>query len=117
MPAEGTELRPAVFPLERTIYEAGTSTISEKALGVTGDRVLYVGDHIYGDILRSKKESAWRTDIIQEMEAEVLAHEACREEHSKVTRSRSGGRSSRISFASTSTLQELTKKIDDDPTA
>src|SRR5262249_23097384 len=53
-------------------------------LGVTGDRILYVGDHIYGDILRSKKESAWRTAmIIQEMEAEVRAHESCREEHLK----------------------------------
>jgi hypothetical protein len=52
------------------------------ALGVSGDRILYVGDHIYGDILRSKKESAWRTAmIIQEMEAEVIAHEACREQH------------------------------------
>jgi 5'-nucleotidase len=45
---------------------------------VSGDRILYVGDHIYGDILRSKKESSWRTAmIIQEMEAEVLAHDAC----------------------------------------
>ena len=44
--------------------------------------MLYIGDHIYGDILRSKKESAWRTAmIIQEMEAEVQAHESCREEH------------------------------------
>jgi 5'-nucleotidase len=39
--------------------------------------VLYVGDHIYGDILRSKKESSWSTAmIIQELDAEVLAHEA-----------------------------------------
>ena len=51
---------------------AATSTTSSDALGVTGDRILYVGDHIYGDILRSKKEIAWRTAmIIQEMEAEV----------------------------------------------
>jgi 5'-nucleotidase len=40
-----------------------------------------VGDHIYGDILRSKKESAWRTAmIIQELEGEVLAHESCSED-------------------------------------
>lgn len=82
---EGTEVRPAGLPLERgIIYEGGNLHDFEAAIGVTGDRVLYVGDHIYGDILRSKKESAWRTAmIIQEMEAEVVAHEACRELHKK----------------------------------
>jgi 5'-nucleotidase len=85
MERAGDEVRPAAFPLERgAIYEGGNLHDFEKALGVTGDRILYVGDHIYGDILRSKKESAWRTAmIIQEMEAEVQAHEACRDEHDK----------------------------------
>jgi 5'-nucleotidase len=46
--------------------------------------VLYVGDHIYGDILRSKKESAWRTAmIIQELEGEVLAHDSCHEDFAR----------------------------------
>lgn len=85
--AEGTPLlvrndqgtRPFVPPVERgTIYEGGNLQELERALGTTGDRILYVGDHIYGDILRSRRESAWRTVmIIQEMEAEVLATEAC----------------------------------------
>jgi len=81
----GTEVVQAVAPLERgRIYEGGNLVDLERFLDVTGDRILYVGDHIYGDILRSKKESAWRTAmIIQEMEAEVLAHESCREEHQK----------------------------------
>jgi 5'-nucleotidase len=75
----GDELRPATFPLERgKVYQGGNLHDLERLLDVTGDRILYVGDHIYGDILRSKKESAWRTAmIIQEMEAEVLAHDAC----------------------------------------
>jgi HAD superfamily 5'-nucleotidase-like hydrolase len=75
----GDELRPATFPLERgKIYQGGNLHDLERGLGVTGDRIVYVGDHIYGDILRSKKESAWRTAmIIQEMEAEVIAHDAC----------------------------------------
>jgi HAD superfamily 5'-nucleotidase-like hydrolase len=74
------EVRPAVFPLERgKVYEGGNLHDLERALGVTGDQVLYVGDHIYGDILRSKKESAWRTAmVIQELETEVLAYESCR---------------------------------------
>lgn len=85
MRREGAELRAATLPLERgCIYEGGNLHDFEEAIGVTGDRILYVGDHIYGDILRSKKESAWRTAmIIQEMEAEVLAHESCRLELSK----------------------------------
>ncbi|MEJ7735384.1 MAG: HAD-IG family 5'-nucleotidase [Polyangiaceae bacterium] len=79
--AEG-EPRLAGPHLERgVVYEGGNLHDLERALGCTGDRILYVGDHIYGDILRSKKESAWRTAmIIQEMEAEVLAHESCRAE-------------------------------------
>jgi hypothetical protein len=42
-----------------------------------GSSFLYVGDHIYGDMLRSKKDSAWRTAmIIPELDAELEAHEA-----------------------------------------
>jgi HAD superfamily 5'-nucleotidase-like hydrolase len=82
MEREGEKLEPAAFPLERgKIYEGGNLLDLERALGVGGDQVLYVGDHIYGDILRSKKESAWRTAmIIQELEGEVIAHDSCLED-------------------------------------
>jgi HAD superfamily 5'-nucleotidase-like hydrolase len=78
----GTKLAPASFPLERgRIYEGGNLHDLERGLGAAGDEVLYVGDHIYGDILRSKKESAWRTAmIIQELEGEVVAHDSCHED-------------------------------------
>ena len=60
------------------IYEGGNLVDFERVLGVSGDQVLYVGDHIYGDILRSRKDSAWSTAMImQELETEVLAYEAC----------------------------------------
>jgi 5'-nucleotidase len=80
---DGSEQKkPATFPLERgRIYEGGNLQELERALAVSGDEVLYVGDHIYGDILRSKKDSAWRTVmIIQELETEVAAYEDCKEE-------------------------------------
>ncbi len=79
MERDGDAVRPAVFPLERgKIYEGGNLHDLEAALGVASDQVLYVGDHIYGDILRSKKESAWRTAmIIQELDGEVQAHDSC----------------------------------------
>jgi 5'-nucleotidase len=60
------------------IYEGGNLAEFERLLGIRGSSVLYVGDHIYGDILRSKKESTWRTAmIIQELGAELAAHTSC----------------------------------------
>jgi HAD superfamily 5'-nucleotidase-like hydrolase len=85
MERDGDKLHPPTFPLERgKIYEGGNLHDLERALGAAGDEVLYVGDHIYGDILRSKKESAWRTAmIIQELEGEVLAYDSCREDFAR----------------------------------
>lgn len=59
--------------LERgKIYQGGNLTDFERMTGHAGDAVLYVGDHIYGDILRSKKTSMWRTCmIVQEIEDEL----------------------------------------------
>jgi 5'-nucleotidase len=85
MERDGEQVRPAVFPLERgKVYEGGNLGDLERALGVTGDQILYVGDHIFGDILRSKKDSAWRTAmIIQELESEILAYEQCRDDFAR----------------------------------
>jgi HAD superfamily 5'-nucleotidase-like hydrolase len=53
-------------------YEGGDLPTLERLLGIGGERVLYVGDHIYGDILRSKKSSLWRTCmVVQEIEDEL----------------------------------------------
>lgn len=83
---EGEKTKPAAFPLERgKIYQGGNLQDFERALGVSGDQVLYVGDHIYGDILRSKKDSAWRTVMImQELATEISAYESCREDFDRV---------------------------------
>ena len=47
-------------------------------LGVeAGSHVLYVGDHIYGDILKSKKSLGWRTMlVIPELEHELTVQAA-----------------------------------------
>ena len=68
--------RRAAERLERgKTYAGGDLRGLQSFLGTTGDRVLYVGDHIYGDVLRAKKETAWRTVmIVQEMEEELGAH-------------------------------------------
>lgn len=54
------------------VYQGGNLVDFERMVGVGGDRVLYVGDHIYGDILASKKASLWRTCmIVAELEDEI----------------------------------------------
>jgi hypothetical protein len=60
------------------IYAGGSLREFEQLTGFGGDRVLYVGDHIYGDLVGAKKKSSWRTImIIQEMLAELSAMERC----------------------------------------
>jgi HAD superfamily 5'-nucleotidase-like hydrolase len=85
MERDGDVLRSVRGPLERgKLYEGGNLTEFERLLGLTGSSVLYVGDHIFGDILRSKKESSWQTAmIIQELDQEISAHEACLEDLSR----------------------------------
>src|SRR5262249_49944084 len=59
--------------LERwKVYQGGNLAAFQKMTGFGADTVLYVGDHIYGDILRSKKTSMWRTCmVVQEIEDEI----------------------------------------------
>jgi len=73
--------RKASLPFERgKVYEGGNLGELQAALG-PGHRVMYVGDHIYGDILRSKKDTMWRTAlVVQELEDEIVAHEKSRED-------------------------------------
>jgi 5'-nucleotidase len=67
--------RPGAF-YRGHVYQHGNITDFEKMAGVGGDRVLYIGDHIYGDILRAKKSSVWRTCmVIQELEQELALSE------------------------------------------
>ncbi len=69
-------LEPSAELARGHVYHGGCLTEFERMLGVRGDHILYVGDHIYGDVLRAKKESAWRTlMIIQEMTDELDAME------------------------------------------
>lgn len=54
------------------LFEGGSLNALEHILNMHGEEVLYVGDHIYGDILRSKKTSLWRTAlIVEELEEEM----------------------------------------------
>lgn len=58
------------------VYQGGNSQQLEEFTKVTGDRVLYIGDHIYGDILRLRKSHTWRTAmVLQELDREVAVSE------------------------------------------
>eukprot|EP00250_Pteridium_aquilinum_P009129 c18461_g1_i2 orf=176-1831(-) len=55
------------------VFQGGNVQQLHRILGIeSGQQVLYVGDHIYGDILRSKKQPGWRTMlVIPELEKEL----------------------------------------------
>ncbi|CAL6300319.1 unnamed protein product [Bathycoccus prasinos] len=64
------------------VYQGGSYVHLMDSLGISrGSDVLYVGDHIFGDILRSKKTLGWRTMlIVPEMDHELEVLEETREE-------------------------------------
>ncbi|XP_075241161.1 cytosolic purine 5'-nucleotidase-like isoform X2 [Convolutriloba macropyga] len=75
--AEGTSLRqvnPAngtlhvgtyVGPMVKgQVYSGGSAEVITALFGAKGRDVLYFGDHIHGDVIRSKKLCGWRTFLI-----------------------------------------------------
>ena len=76
---------------ENKVYQGGHFRHLHEMLKVSkGSEILYVGDHIYGDILRSKKELGWRTMlVIQELEQEIqksIEFRSIREEYESMLR-------------------------------
>ena len=61
-------------PLEKGIYQGGCATELQKQLELKGDQILYLGDHIYGDIVTLTKSCDWKTGlIIEELSKEIDA--------------------------------------------
>jgi len=59
---------------ESGLYLGGDARMVEDYLGVSGDEILYVGDHIYTDVHVSKSVLRWRTAVvIRELEADLRA--------------------------------------------
>lgn len=56
------------------MYCGGSAKQVQQALGVSGDEILYIGDHIYTDAALAKLEFKWRTCLIlRELEDEIQA--------------------------------------------
>ncbi|KAI9118654.1 hypothetical protein K1719_010986 [Acacia pycnantha] len=66
-----------LYPKDRAqapkVFQGGSVSHLHKLLSIeSSSQVMYVGDHIYGDILRSKKVLGWRTMlVVPELEKEV----------------------------------------------
>ncbi|MEO8402533.1 MAG: HAD-IG family 5'-nucleotidase [Gammaproteobacteria bacterium] len=54
------------------VYQGGNARKFTEDLQINGDEILYVGDHIYGDILRLKKDCNWRTALVVEELSEEI---------------------------------------------
>ena len=70
-------MRPLLGPIEEGgVYVGGCGPRIEQSLGIGGDEILYVGDHLYADVSVSKVLLRWRTALIlRELESEIEAME------------------------------------------
>eukprot|EP00884_Botryococcus_braunii_P019770 jgi/Botrbrau1/6477/Bobra.0034s0050.1 len=67
-------MRPCYSVKKNGVYCGGTARMVEIGLGLSGDQILYVGDHIYTDAALAKINLRWRTClIVRELEEEVRA--------------------------------------------
>src|SRR5262249_53625175 len=66
-------LRPGVGRMRPgAVYVGGSARQVERSLGLSGDEILYVGDHMFGDVWISKSVLRWRTALIlRELEEEI----------------------------------------------
>lgn len=61
-------------PIVPGVYQGGNAKKFTESLNIRGDEILYIGDHIYGDILRLKKDCNWRTAlVVEELGQEIAA--------------------------------------------
>uniref|UniRef100_A0A8C4QCP8 5'-nucleotidase, cytosolic II n=1 Tax=Eptatretus burgeri TaxID=7764 RepID=A0A8C4QCP8_EPTBU len=62
---------------EKKLFFVGSSDMICDLLGVKGKEILYIGDHIFGDILKSKKRQGWRTFLVIPELAQMANHPRC----------------------------------------
>jgi HAD superfamily 5'-nucleotidase-like hydrolase len=72
--AEGL-LKPVTGKMKNgAIYHGGHARLVVQHLGLPGEEILYVGDHLYADVHVTKDVLRWRTAlIVRELEAELQA--------------------------------------------
>ncbi|MBU1701491.1 MAG: HAD-IG family 5'-nucleotidase [Candidatus Eisenbacteria bacterium] len=80
-------LSPCIGPPTRPgIYLGGHADLVEEYLSLSGDEILFIGDHIYSDIHISKDIQRWRTALIlRDLESDIEAVEAFRAQQTALT--------------------------------
>ncbi len=75
-------------PLEwNSIYQGGNANYLEKNFKIDASEILYLGDHILGDVVTLKKAIGWRTGlVVQELEEEVPILERTQEIHKLIAK-------------------------------
>jgi len=75
-------LRPHIGEIEPgSVFFGGCAQQIEDFLGLSGDEILYVGDHLFGDVHFSKALLRWRTALIlRELESEVAGLQGFRDQ-------------------------------------
>ncbi len=68
-----------IGPINSGIFQGGCYTGIQEGFGFQGKEILYIGDHIYGDVVSIKKRCSWRTalvlgDLEEEMQGLRNAH-------------------------------------------
>jgi len=67
-------LAPATALRYGTAFLGGSATSVEALLELSGDQILYVGDHLFSDVHQTKSLLRWRTAlIVRELEDEIAA--------------------------------------------
>lgn len=66
-------------PVDKGIYQGGWFGKLQDDLNLRGNEILYMGDHIYGDVVAIKKRCDWRTGLVlADLEDEIRGIEEAR---------------------------------------
>ncbi|MFB6099353.1 MAG: HAD-IG family 5'-nucleotidase [Salinibacter sp.] len=74
-------------PLEEgCVYVGGNAPLVEESLGLRGEEILYVGDHLFVDVNVSKQVLRWRTAlVVRELEQEIEAFQSFADEQARLS--------------------------------
>ncbi len=53
-----------IGPVTGGLFQGGCYRNLQEDLGLSGSEILYIGDHIYGDVVSIKKQCDWRTALV-----------------------------------------------------
>jgi HAD superfamily 5'-nucleotidase-like hydrolase len=80
-------LRPVLGLSDPGRFVGGDAGQVETCLGVSGEEILYIGDHLFVDVHVSKDVLRWRTGlVVRELEEELAAVHAFRDREAELTR-------------------------------